>query len=172
MPGMRTSMITTSGLRRRASSMALAPSPASPTMRMCGARESESRSPSRTTSWSSTMSAVISSGIRPILGGRQEGQLLRDGGAACPAPPTVAYSGGSGELADALAHRLGVRLRHVRAPAVEAFVLRQELRPVAREAFEEVLARARLQVEDVRPDAAGAGLARGADDLGELLGSV
>ena len=65
MPGMRTSMITTSGLRRSASSIALAPSEASPTTRMCGARESESRSPSRTTSWSSTIRVVISSGTRP-----------------------------------------------------------------------------------------------------------
>ena len=63
MPGMRTSMITTSGLRRSASSTADAPSAASPTTRMCGARESERRRPSRTTSWSSTISVVISSAI-------------------------------------------------------------------------------------------------------------
>ena len=63
MPGMRTSMITTAGRRRSTSATALSPSDASPTMRMCGARESESRRPSRTTSWSSTISAVISSGI-------------------------------------------------------------------------------------------------------------
>ena len=31
--------------------------------RMCAARESDSRRPSRTTSWSSTISQVISSGI-------------------------------------------------------------------------------------------------------------
>jgi hypothetical protein len=49
-PGMRTSMITTLGFRRSASDTAEAPSDASPTTRMCGARESESRSPSRTTS--------------------------------------------------------------------------------------------------------------------------
>ena len=40
-----------------------APSDASPTTRMCGARESERRSPSRTTSWSSTISVVISSAM-------------------------------------------------------------------------------------------------------------
>ena len=39
---------------------ALSPSAASPITRMCGARLSERRSPSRTTSWSSTMSVVIS----------------------------------------------------------------------------------------------------------------
>src|SRR3954447_13526846 len=46
MPGIRTSMITTSGLRRSARATAVAPSEASPTTRMCGARESESRRPS------------------------------------------------------------------------------------------------------------------------------
>ena len=46
------------------------------------------------------------------------------------------------------------------------------LGPVAREAVEEVLPRARPQEEDVRPDAARAGLARPADDLGELLGPI
>ena len=66
MPGMRTSMITTSGLRRSASATALAPSEASPTTRMCGARESESRRPSRTTSWSSTIRQVISD--LPVVG--------------------------------------------------------------------------------------------------------
>ncbi len=55
-------MITTSGRRRSASATALAPSEASPITRMCGARESERRSPSRTTSWSSTIRHVISRG--------------------------------------------------------------------------------------------------------------
>ena len=63
MPGMRTSMITTFGRRRSASATALAPSDASPITRMCGARESDSRSPSRTTSWSSTIRQVISEGV-------------------------------------------------------------------------------------------------------------
>ena len=62
-PGMRTSMITTCGRRRSTSATAPAPSEASPITRMCGARESERRSPSRTTSWSSTIRHVISSGI-------------------------------------------------------------------------------------------------------------
>jgi len=63
MPGMRTSMITTWGRRRSTSATAPAPSEASPITRTCGARESERRSPSRTTSWSSTIRQVISSGI-------------------------------------------------------------------------------------------------------------
>ncbi len=60
MPGMRTSMITTLGRRRSASATAASPSAASPTTRMCGARLSDRRSPSRTTSWSSTIRHVIS----------------------------------------------------------------------------------------------------------------
>ncbi len=60
MPGMRTSMITTLGRRLSAIATALAPSDASPTTRICGERESESRSPSRTTSWSSAIRHVIS----------------------------------------------------------------------------------------------------------------
>ena len=49
-----------------------APSEASPTTRMCGARESERRSPSRTTSWSSTIRQVISLGTREMIVSRQE----------------------------------------------------------------------------------------------------
>ena len=45
---------------------ASAPSEASPTTRMCGARESDRRSPSRTTSWSSTMRQVISEGVEGV----------------------------------------------------------------------------------------------------------
>ena len=62
------------------------------------------------------------------------------------------------------ARRRGLGVREVRRRAVEPLVLGQELRPVAREALEEVLARARLQVQHVRPDAARAGLARRAHD--------
>ena len=64
MPGMRMSITTTSGRRRSAREIALSPSDASPTTRMCGARESDRRSPSRTISWSSAMRQVISAGIR------------------------------------------------------------------------------------------------------------
>src|SRR5205823_11872961 len=46
--------------------------------------------------------------------------------------------------------------------AIDRLVARQELGPVTREAFQEVLARAGTQMEDVAPDAGGAGLARGA----------
>ena len=60
MPGMRTSMITTWGLRRSARETADALSDASPMTRMWGARDSDRRSPSRTTSWSSTIRQVIS----------------------------------------------------------------------------------------------------------------
>src|SRR5918911_5299926 len=90
-PGMRTSMITTFGRRRSASATADSPSEASPITRMCGARESERRRPSRTTSWSSTMRHVISRGLEfPSKAGADcsdetgggsadEGQLLRLG---------------------------------------------------------------------------------------------
>ena len=63
MPGIRTSMITTFGRRRSASATALSPSAASPITRMWGERDSYSRRPSRTTSWSSTMRQVISAGV-------------------------------------------------------------------------------------------------------------
>ena len=66
MPGIRTSMITTFGRRRSASATALSPSPASPITRMCGARDSDSRRPSRTTSWSSTIRQVISCGATSV----------------------------------------------------------------------------------------------------------
>ena len=77
-PGMRTSMITTFGLRRSASATALAPSEASPTTRMWGARESERRSPSRTTSWSSTIRQVIS--VFPSLAFSATARGLYSGG--------------------------------------------------------------------------------------------
>src|SRR3712207_8930733 len=54
LPILRTSMITTFGRRRSASETALAPSEASPITRMCGARESDNRNPSRTTDRKST----------------------------------------------------------------------------------------------------------------------
>ena len=59
MPGMRTSMITTFGRRRSATATALAPSEASPTTRICGAR-GERKQASLTTSWSSAIRQVIS----------------------------------------------------------------------------------------------------------------
>ena len=72
------------------------------------------------------------------------------------------------------ASRTGVSVggAEIGATVVQALVLGEQLRPVAPEALEEVLARSGLKVEDVRPDAACAGLAGGAHDLGELLGPV
>src|SRR5262245_32405423 len=61
MSGIRRSMITTSGRRRSVRATADEPSAASPITRMRGERDSASRSPSRTTSWSSTRRHVISS---------------------------------------------------------------------------------------------------------------
>src|SRR6187397_235284 len=63
-PGMRTSMMMTFGRRRSAIAIALAPSDASPMTRTWAERESERRRPSLTTSWSSAMRQVISSGMR------------------------------------------------------------------------------------------------------------
>src|SRR3954454_11180472 len=61
MPGIRTSRITTFGLRRFASVTAAWPSDASPTTRMFSERDSDSLRPSRTTSWSSTIRQVMGS---------------------------------------------------------------------------------------------------------------
>src|SRR5207253_2847064 len=48
--------------------------------------------------------------------------------------------------------RLGLAPAEVGAPAVEPLVARQELGPVASEVLEEVLASARPEVEQARPD--------------------
>ena len=184
MPGMRTSMITTSGVRRSASSTALAPSAASPTMRMCGARESESRRPSRTTSWSSTISVVISSGMRAAIvcvqaaiqacQSRISVELLGRRRRLEPHAPAVADAVRAGELAhDASRAGAASALRQVRAPRVEPLVLGQELRPVAGEALEEVLARAGLAGGAGSPRSPHAPASRAAaHDRRELLGRV
>src|SRR5438045_8327213 len=166
-PGMRTSMITTSGRRRSASATAAAPSAASPITRMCGARESDRRRPSRTTSWSSTIRQVISAGVSKgpgslvsALDGQQKlfglGELL----AVQLLPPAVADA----VFLRQRRHLRLERLLHVgaeiRLVAVEPLVLRQQLRPVAREALEVVLARAGLEEEQVRPHTRRAGLTR------------
>ena len=176
MPGMRTSMITTSGLRRSASSTADAPSDASPTTRMCGARESDSRSPSRTTSWSSTISVGD-------LVGHASGDLMRLGGQRGQAVQLRVRSGGR-QL-----RRAAGRGRRARARAAAP-----RSRTGSASAFGEVARRARTgarirgsssgqsrarqarkcsrvpgsQVEQVRPDAAGTRLAGGDDDALEL----
>src|SRR5580765_2964651 len=177
-PGMRTSMITTFGLRRSARSIAALPSPASPTTRMCGARERERRSPSRTTSWSSTIRHVISLGTESIVSLRpvalhRECQLLWLRGRLEPNVPAVANTLLAGEPRHFAPWGLGVRLAEIRAAVgVELLVPRQLLGPVTRQVFEEVLARSGPQVEQVRPDPGGARGARGSHDLGELLGPV
>src|SRR5438045_3989158 len=74
--------------------------------------------------------------------------------------------------ATALAHRLRLLCRQVRPAGVQALVLGQQVGPVTREGAEEVLLRARLQVEQIRPHPGGAGGAGGAHDLGEQLGLV
>src|SRR5437762_1211208 len=171
---MRTSMITTSGLRRSAKATAVSPSEASPTMRMCGARESERRRPSRTTSWSSTIRHVISSGTARRLSPKShaQGKLLglRRGLARPLAAAPDAVAGPP--VGDPPPHGLRLGRRQVRAPTVELLVALELLGPVAREALEEVLARARAQEEDVAPEMRRARLARGAHDLRELLGPV
>src|SRR5205085_5019240 len=123
-------------------STALAPSAASPITRMWGARESDSRRPSRTTSWSSTIRVVISSGMaRGILCGEQ-GKLFRRRRRRELDGPAVAYVVDARELGDLRPHGLRVVRAEVGAAAIQLLVLREELRPVAREALEEVLARA------------------------------
>ena len=168
-PGIRTSMITTSGFRRAASSTALAPSAASPTTRICGARWSESRSPSRTTSWSSTISVVISSGMRgPILSERSESCSSRAGGASSPA--CRSRSGARARAPGRVPDRRDLRGGEVGTSAlVQALVARQQLRPVARKAVEEVLPGAQVEMERLSPHAARAGRARGRDDAAELV---
>src|SRR3954451_17385674 len=147
MPGMRTSMITTSGRRPSASAGRVAPGAASPTTRMCVARESDSRRPSRTTSWSSTIRQVISSGTEPgsynppllrELDGK--GELLRFGRRLKPPRPAIGDPVLAAKLCDPLPHRRGGGVRKVGAPAVEALVVLELLGPVARERLEEVLA--------------------------------
>src|SRR5581483_2257928 len=163
-PGMRTSMITTFGLRRSVSSTAEAPSAASPITRMCGARESDSRRPSRTTSWSSTISVVISSAMGSASLRREQAELfvgLRGPQLHDPAVPDTVFLR---QATYEILRRACARLREVGAARVQPVVLREQFRPVALEAAQEVLARPRPQVEEVRPDPARARLARGRDD--------
>ena len=75
-------------------------------------------------------------------------------------------------VADPLPDGLGLRIRKVGATGVEPLVARQLLGPVARQRLEEVLARSRLQEQDVGPDRMRAGVAGGAHDCLELLGPV
>src|SRR4051812_27253526 len=159
MPGIRTSMMITSGLRRSAISTADAPSEASPTTRIWGALESERRRPSRTTSWSSTIRAVISSAIGRTIVRSKKRKLFGAGGGTRPDGAAVANLVPPRERADEVTRRTRDRGRQVRTACVQLLVARQELRPVAFEAAQEVLTRAGLQVEQVCPDAARTGFA-------------
>src|SRR5918995_3142370 len=175
-PGMRTSMITTFGRRRSASATALAPSEASPMTRMCGARESESRSPSLTTSWSSTIRQVISEGVAtgarddmPLNGQRELLRLRRRGEAEFAAISDPVLLCKRGDLG---AKRLRLFGTQVGLPGVELLIQRELLGPVLGEVREEVLARSGSQEEQVGPDAGRARVTRRAHDLPQLLGPV
>jgi len=78
----------------------------------------------------------------------------------------------SGQAGDLVTDRGELLLRQIGALLVQPLVALELLRPVAREVLEEVLARPRLEVEPLRPDPCGAGLTRGAYDVGEELGLV
>src|SRR5438445_469812 len=171
-PGIRTSMITTSGLRRSASATALSPSAASPRTRICGARESETRRPSRTISWSSTIRQEISSGTTPIVRSDRQRQLDGLGWRLEPDPAPVADSVVAAKLRDGRANVFRLLGREVGAIRVEALVALQLLGPVAGEVRQKVLAGAGLQIEEVRPYARRAGLSGGTYHLGQLLGPV
>src|SRR2546423_12594520 len=136
-PGMRTSMITTSGLRRSVSATAVAPSEASPTTRMCGARESDRRRPSRTTSWSSTIKQVIAGGgVANAASGSVVGQsdrerkLLRRGFGPEADPASVADAEFPLQHGYALLHRPRLVRAEIRLSPIEALVLREQLGPV------------------------------------------
>src|SRR5438128_2075243 len=152
MPGMRTSMITTFGRRRSASATADAPSDASPITRMCGARDSDRRRPSRTTSWSSTMRQVISDGPVDTAGriicrrsdsSDGEAELLGLRGGLQPDPAAVPDAVFSGQLGHLLLDRTGDIGSQIEPALVQLLVPRHELGPVPGEVLEEVLAGAR-----------------------------
>src|SRR5882724_8992085 len=169
---MRTSMITTSGRRRSARATALAPSDASPMTRMWGARDSDSRRPSRTTSWSSTIRQVISEGVEGVdtraddirLDGQRQLLGLGRRGQANLSP--VADAVLAHERAHLGTQRISLLGAEVGAPPrVEPLVERQLLGPVLGEVFEEVLPRSGAEEEEIGPDAGRARLPRGPHDL-------
>src|SRR5438445_6240460 len=130
---MRTSMITTSGLRRSASATALAPSGASPITRMCGARDSDRRRPSRTTSWSSTIRQVISAGVAnaasgSVIGGSDcQRELFRLELTLQAHGPPVADTILPFQLDHPLPDRADLVGAEIGPPGVEALVLGQQL---------------------------------------------
>src|SRR4029079_7781173 len=73
------------------------------------------------------------------------------------------------EVGDPIPQRLRLLTSAVGATAVEPLVARHELRPLAAERRQEVLARAGPEVQKARPDGCRAGVARGLDDVREQL---
>ena len=177
MSGMRRSMITTSGRRLSVSATADAPSAASPMTRMRGERERASRSPSRTTSWSSAMRQVISSATPRFYGVRRQAPLSRRSSRMLGQIASASWRGsrrdeverrrGVGRAPAAslrTGSRIGVvdRRGQVRTRREQRLVALDLLGPVARERFEEVLADSGPQVHDARPDRSRTRCARGA----------
>ncbi len=78
----------------------------------------------------------------------------------------------AGERSHTLGDRSDLRRGQVAAASVEPLVARALVGPVAGERLEEVLSRARPQIEDVRPDVVRPGLPCRPDRLGELFGPV
>jgi hypothetical protein len=99
-------------------------------------------------------------------------QLLGRGSGYEPHLPAVADAVTAGELAHSIPHGIGLVARKIGAPAVQPLVLRQQLGPVALERIEEVLARPRPQVEEVRPDPGRSRGAGFANDVSEQLRPV
>src|SRR5436305_4671307 len=100
------------------------------------------------------MSAVISSAMGvAILRGKQ-GKLFVACARAERLRSPVANSERSSEPPHLVPGRLRLGTPQVRAARVEPLVVRKELRPVAGEALEEMLARPGPQVQQVRPDPA------------------
>src|SRR2546423_3602333 len=103
----------------------------------------------------------------PIM--REERQLLGGGVRRELDPPPVADPVLGAKLGDEFSNRFPERLRQVRAVRIEPLIALELLRPVMCERLEEVLASTRLQVEQVRPQAGRARLARRPDDILQLL---
>ena len=86
--------------------------------------------------------------------------------------PTVSDLVFTGQIGHRGPHGLDVLTRQIRPSGVELLVERDELGPLVGQMVHEVLAGAGTHEEQVRPNAGRTCLAGGADDLGELLGSV
>ena len=113
------------GRRRSVISTAVSPSGASPMTRMCGARVSESRSPSSTTSWSSTIRPVISRRLRSVDDtrpswecGKKAGAVrLGAGGADGAAVADPVHAGECGRTRVPVSPRRRARRRRARSGA-------------------------------------------------------